>query len=184
MAINTFAVCDDVFAPQELDGLAQLGDRLVQRRAQVTAQGQHDPALRITQVAWITPEPEHRELFARIGTAVRRLNAQFFGFDITELEPLQYTVYHGAEGGHYGWHVDAGPNTPAPRKLSLSIQLSEPGAYAGCDLQFQSGPKIDTAPRTRGAVIAFPSFFLHRVTPILSGTRKALVVWANGPQFR
>jgi hypothetical protein len=38
--------------------------------------------------------------------------------------------------------------------------------------------------RTRGAIIAFPSFFPHRVTPIISGTRKALVVWATGPEFR
>jgi hypothetical protein len=26
--------------------------------------------------------------------------------------------------------------------------------------------------------------FLHRVTPIISGTRKALVIWATGPDFR
>jgi PKHD-type hydroxylase len=37
---------------------------------------------------------------------------------------------------------------------------------------------------TRGAIIAFPSFFLHRVTPIVSGVRKALVIWATGPAFR
>ena len=50
--------------------------------------------------------------------------------------------------------------------------------------QFQVSHKVGMAPRTRGAVIAFPSFFLHRVTPIISGTRKALVVWATGPEFR
>jgi PKHD-type hydroxylase len=40
------------------------------------------------------------------------------------------------------------------------------------------------APRTRSAIIAFPSLFLHRVTPIVSGVRKALVIWATGPAFR
>jgi predicted 2-oxoglutarate/Fe(II)-dependent dioxygenase YbiX len=40
------------------------------------------------------------------------------------------------------------------------------------------------APRTRGAIIALPSFFLHRVTPIVSGMRKALVIWATGPAIR
>jgi predicted 2-oxoglutarate/Fe(II)-dependent dioxygenase YbiX len=39
-------------------------------------------------------------------------------------------------------------------------------------------------PRTRGALIVFPWFFLHRVTPIVSGNRKALVAWATGPDFR
>jgi PKHD-type hydroxylase len=184
MPLNTFAVLEDVFTQAELDGIARLGDELVQRQATITAQGQLNAAIRVTRVAWITPEPEHRDLFARVGAAVQRLNAQFFRFDIKELEPFQYTVYQHSEGGHYGWHVDCGPHNPAPRKLSLSIQLSEPDAYEGCDLQFQFGPGITTAPRTRGAVIAFPSFFLHRVTPVVSGTRKALVVWANGPEFR
>ena len=35
-----------------------------------------------------------------------------------------------------------------------------------------------------GTVIAFPSYVLHRVTPIESGTRKALVIWVAGPEFR
>jgi PKHD-type hydroxylase len=184
MPLNTYAVLEDVFTPAELDGIEQLGDRLVQQRATITSERQLNAAIRVTRIAWITPEPEHRDLFARIGGAVQRLNAQFFRFDIKELEPFQYTIYQESEGGHYGWHVDSGPHSPAPRKLSLSLQLSESASYKGCDLQFQFGPGIDTAPRTRGALIAFPSFFLHRVTPIQSGVRKALVIWANGPEFR
>jgi PKHD-type hydroxylase len=184
MRLNTFAVQEDVFTPAELDAIERLGDRLVQQQATVTSQAQLNAGIRVTRVAWITPEPEHRALFARIGAVVQRLNAQSFRFDIQELEPFQYTVYQQSDGGHYGWHVDCGPHNPAPRKLSLSIQLSDPTTYEGCDLEFQFGPGIDTAPRTRGAVIAFPSFFLHRVTPVVSGTRKALVVWANGPEFR
>jgi PKHD-type hydroxylase len=30
----------------------------------------------------------------------------------------------------------------------------------------------------------FPSFRLHRVTPVTSGVRKTLVVWSTGPAFR
>jgi PKHD-type hydroxylase len=183
LPLNTYAVLEDVFTPAELDAIEQLGDRLVQRQATIKS-GQLNAAIRVTRIAWITPEPEHRQLFARVGAAVQRLNAEFFRFDVKELEPMQYTVYQHSEGGHYGWHVDCGVNNPAPRKLSLSLQLSDPASYEGCDLQFQFGPAIDTAPRTRGALIAFPSFYLHRVTPVVSGTRKALVIWANGPEFR
>jgi PKHD-type hydroxylase len=182
MPIDTFAVQDGIFTPDELDGLARLGDQLVQRQA--TVQGQSNTAIRVTRVAWILPEPEHNELFARIGAVVQRLNAQFFRFDITRLEPFQYTVYQDSEGGHYDWHVDCGRNNPAPRKISISIQLSDPSTYEGCDLQFQFGPAIDTAPRTRGAIIAFPSFYRHRVTPVTKGIRRSLVAWANGPEFR
>ena len=70
------------------------------------------------------------------------------------------------------------------RKLSLSVQLTDPERYGGCDLEFQAGNRIETAPRDRGAVIAFPSYVLHRVTPCGKGTRKALVAWTTGPQFR
>ena len=70
------------------------------------------------------------------------------------------------------------------RKLSLSLQLTDPSQYEGCDLQFQGGRRIETAPRTRGALIAFPSYVLHRVTPITRGVRKSLVCWVSGPEFR
>ena len=44
--------------------------------------------------------------------------------------------------------------------------------------------KTDTAPKERGTVIAFPSYQLHRVTPVTAGIRKSLVAWVLGPDFR
>jgi PKHD-type hydroxylase len=70
------------------------------------------------------------------------------------------------------------------RKFSISVQLSDPSDYEGCNLEFQAGNKVETAPRTLGAVIAFPSYVLHRVTPCTRGTRKALVAWTTGPKLR
>jgi PKHD-type hydroxylase len=43
---------------------------------------------------------------------------------------------------------------------------------------------VDVAPRERGSLVAFRASALHRVTPITRGRRKALVVWAAGPEFR
>ncbi len=92
------------------------------------------------------------------------------------------------KAGHFDWHKDYGraADNPGqePRKLSLSIQLSDGADYEGCDLLVRSGNQIDTAPRRRGTVIAFPAYTLHRVTPITAGTRKSLVAWAYGPEFR
>jgi PKHD-type hydroxylase len=114
----------------------------------------------------------------------RALNDRVYQFDLRGFsEGLQYSVYHGSEEGHYDWHVDHGP-IRVLRKLSISVQLTDPSLYDGCDLQFQAGNRIETAPRTRGSVIAFPSYVLHRVTPCTRGTRKALVAWTTGPQFR
>ena len=61
--------------------------------------------------------------------AVLEMNARFFRFDLSGLAVLQYALYGGPEGGHFDWHKDYGrdPSDPAqePRKLTLSLQLSE-----------------------------------------------------------
>lgn len=181
---NAFMVWNDAFSAAELDAFEAYGDSQVQQRAELALKNDINEEIRITRVAWLAHRPETAALYERVTQVVRRLNDEVYHFDITGLEDIQYTVYHGAEGGHYHWHIDHGPHNLQPRKLSLSVQLTEPSRYQGCELQFQVSNKIGVAPRTRGAIIAFPSFFLHRVTPIVSGTRKALVVWATGPAFR
>jgi len=119
---------------------------------------------------------------------VLHLNARYFRFDLSGLAMFQYARYGGEEGGHFDWHKDYGrdPADPdqEPRKLTLSLQLSDAADYQGCDLQLRAGNQIDTAPRARGTLIAFPANVLHQVTPIRSGIRRALVVWAVGPEFR
>lgn len=177
-------VWNDAFSPSELEAIEAYGDRLTLHKATLQVQGPHDDSIRITRVARIAPGPESKPLFDRLAQLVQRLNQEVYQFDVRGLENLQYSVYHGAEGGHYTWHVDYGPENPTPRKISLSIQLTDPAEYEGCDLQFQMSEQISVAPRRRGALIAFPSYVLHRVTPIVSGTRKVLIAWATGPDFR
>jgi PKHD-type hydroxylase len=181
---HAFTVINKFFTPEELNAIEQLGDAMAQEKAVVAVKSDNDDKTRITDVAWMFYEPRTVPLYKRITQLVQKLNTEVYQFDVNALETLQYTVYHGAEGGHYAWHTDLGPHNPKPRKISISIQLTDPSHYEGCDLQFRAGPTVGHAPRDRGAVIAFPSFFLHRVTPITSGTRKSLVVWATGPDFR
>jgi PKHD-type hydroxylase len=181
---NPVTVLEDAFSSSELEAIEEYGDRLALQKAALQARGPNDDSIRISRVARIAPSQESRALFDRIAQVVQRLNQENYQFDVRGLENLQYSVYHGTEGGHYTWHVDYASDNPTPRKISLSIQLTDPAQYEGCDLQFQTSGQISVAPRRRGAVIAFPSFVLHRVTPIISGTRKALVVWATGPDFR
>lgn len=181
---NSFMVWEGAFTPGELDSIEDLGDRLAREQAELAIKNGADERARASGIATITPSEGTNALFKRMVGIVRELNEKVYKFDIAGIEALRYTVYRGAEAGHYDWQIDYDPNTPQPRKLTLCLQLSEPTRYQGCDLQFQAGPKVGAAPRTRGVVIAFPSFFLTRVTPVLSGTRKALVAWAVGPQFR
>jgi PKHD-type hydroxylase len=179
-----FLAWEDILTTAELDAIEQYGDAMVHEKAVIAVPGANDDAVRVTQVAWLEHKAETDAFYQRFSQIVRNLNAEVYRFDITGLENLQYAVYHGREGGHYDWHIDYGPQNPRPRKLSLTVQLSEPSAYEGGELQFQAGPQAATAPKERGTIIVFPSFFLHRVTPVTSGTRKSLVIWAAGPEFR
>jgi predicted 2-oxoglutarate/Fe(II)-dependent dioxygenase YbiX len=54
--------------------------------------------------------------------------------------------------------------------------------YDGGELLYgNASKKLD---RTRGAFIIFPSFMLHRVTPVMRGTRWSLVASIHGKRRR
>lgn len=140
---------------------------------------------RKSKVGWIGNNDEIGWLYDRMAWIVRQLNSQFYNYDLYGfVEDFQYTIYDGSEQGFYDWHIDCGANDVSPRKFSMVLQLSDPKDYDGGELQIMvdKGPEI--APKEKGTVIAFPSFRLHRVTPVVSGTRKSIVIWVTGPAFR
>ena len=119
---------------------------------------------------------------------VQDINKKSYNFNLSTLyENIQYTEYSSDYKGHYGWHMDINGDYPFNlRKISVSIQLSSPDEYEGGDLEIFNGTKLDTpfiVPKTRGTICIFPSFLLHRVTPIIKGTRRSLVVWVGGSHF-
>jgi PKHD-type hydroxylase len=178
-------VWKDAFSPDELDAIEALGDALTPMQAETSSTRPDTETLRITRVAWMERNADTAWLYARLEDIVLRLNTEFYKYDLYGLaEALQYTVYDGAEGAHYNWHVDLGTSNAEPRKISLSLQLSDPAGYEGCRLVLEAGDGPYAAERARGTLIAFPSYVLHRVTPIESGTRKSLVIWVAGPEFR
>jgi PKHD-type hydroxylase len=177
-----------LFSLDELDAMVRLGDSLALEKAELSGGGAGYENIRSTKVAWLPRQADTETLYRRMEDAVLQLNARYFHFDLSGLAMFQYAVYGGPEGGHFDWHKDYGrdPADPhqEPRKLTLSLQLSEASGYEGCDLQVRGGNQIDTAPRMRGTLVAFPANVLHQVTPIRSGIRRSLVAWAVGPEFR
>jgi PKHD-type hydroxylase len=179
-------VWKDAFTPDEADAIIAYGDQLQPMKAEIAGRSDNTDHLRITCVSWIEHQrPEIRWLHTRLSEMVLQINAQFYRYDLYGLnEAFQYTVYEGAEGGYYGWHVDMGEKRYEPRKISLSLQLSDPSDYEGGDLVLEAGDGSYQGEKSRGTLIAFPSFVLHRVVPVTSGVRKSLVIWVAGPEFR
>lgn len=88
--------------------------------------------------------------------------------------------YEAGSADHFRSHRDAGRGAPT-RKLTFSVQLSDPSEYQGCDLIMNDRGSV--ASKQRGTLIAFPSFELHHVTPVVSGRRYVIVGWVHGPTF-
>jgi len=184
---HEFVTWNDGFTEEELNSIIKIGDALEKQHSKLDKGELSPKEIRISDIAWINPDNETKWIFDKLSWILRQLNAQFYRFNITGFdEPLQYTTYNGreedGEGGHYYWHRDTGGDSP--RKLSLVMQLSEPDEYEGGELEILGGNgQILRVDKKKGFIAMFPSYHSHRVTPVTSGVRKSLVVWASGPAF-
>ncbi len=140
---------------------------------------------RISNTSWIDLQDDSEWLYHRVADIVNKLNFQYYKFDLSGFyEHMQFTVYEGNELGHYDWHLDGNNTIGIPRKLSFVLQLSDPDDYEGGELQLMNSTNPVTVKKEKGFAVVFPSFTLHRVTPVTKGVRKTLVIWVTGPSFR
>ena len=143
---------------------------------------------RKTAVHWID---QKKWVIPMISYYIENINNIYFQYDLSGVSggTLQYGIYK--EGGHYDWHCDetrnlyyVTQNKETIRKLSFSLQLSDPDDYEGGDLLMKIGDKERVQSRERGTLIVFDSRQLHKVTPVTSGVRHSLVGWFVGPPWR
>ena len=137
-----------------------------------------------------------------------RANRENFLYDLRNIdgESMQYTRYEA--GQYYKWHNDAGldgqykpvavgnradglgqdfvnENVEMVRKLSFTMQLSDPDDYEGGNVQLLSeAGESYICPRQRGTMILFDSRTQHRVLKVTKGTRKSIVGWTVGPRWK
>ena len=175
--------------------------------------GRHkDKNKRNSENAWINT---NHWIAGFIWHYVNKANRENFRYDLTNIdgENLQYTKY--SEGQFYNWHNDAGINNyykpqyvansgnsnddsdnlqvtdflktscELVRKLSFTLQLSDPDEYEGGNVQLiDDTGKSYIAPRQRGTIILFDSRTQHRVIKVKKGVRKSIVGWVLGPRWR
>ncbi len=171
------------FTDFEVEKIKKLGGSMPKERASIGNEGTVSE-YRISDIAWINDNEESKWLYTKIADYAKIANKEMWNFDIWGYQDsLQYTNYYGDGGGHYDWHLDLGPGL-SNRKLSVVIQLSDPNDYVGGDLEMNVGGSILKVPKEKGLICFFPSFLLHRVTPLSSGTRTSLVTWLCGANLR
>ena len=123
-------------------------------------------------------------LYKRLWTMIEEANRNLWNFNLTHgRDAIQHTIYKDG-GGHYDWHMDAGHDMQRQRKVSLTVQLTDPEEYEGGELQLWRGQTPFNAPRGKGTVVLFPSYMMHRVTEVTKGTRESLELWVGGDHYR
>jgi PKHD-type hydroxylase len=172
-----YAAVPDVFTGADLDRVLEFGSRQLLSAGKIHL-GEADNKLRRSRIAPLPDQQESAWLYDRLMRVIADVNRQLWKFDLESLQPIQYAEY--GEGEFYNWHMDLGENASTQRrKISITAQLDDPSTYEGGDLEFWAG-SVRQAARDRGSVIVFPSYLLHRVTPVTRGLRRSLAAWALG----
>ncbi len=178
-------------AKQLIEELAEIeklvaGIDFVRAQTQAEDNGLTETEYRKSNVIWLPMTEQYKWIYDKIGDMAYEANQNLYHFDLHSMpEQIQYTEYYDHEKGHYDWHMDTGYGNLSQRKISVTVQLSDGDEYEGGDLQLWPGgiyPLV--APRGKGNVVIFPSFMMHRVTPVTRGTRKSFVLWLGGGHYR
>ena len=169
-----------------LDNVEKLiADRKEQlKSANMGSSGENqDQSYRSSKVMWLSDAFWIRDFF--FNNYIQPANKAAFGIDVHNMADIQYTEYHASEGGKYHTHIDTFWESQShfDRKLSLTVQLSDPSDYEGGDFYFD-GYENPQNGKSKGSVLIFPSYLPHGVTPLTKGSRRSLVMWFDGPRWR
>ena len=167
--------------------------------------------IRNSKNAWI---PSTHWVGGFIWHYIQKANRTNFLYDLSYIdgESMQYTRY--GKGEYYNWHNDSSiavhykpqalgisggntvnnekvhidylnKNTELVRKLSFTLQLSDPNDYEGGNVQLMNDAgQSYIAPRKRGCIVLFDSRTSHRVLKVTKGTRRSIVGWVVGPRWK
>lgn len=179
--IETWAYINNFLSPEECKAVIDFGNSLALQDG--TTAGEKLAYIRDSKIAWIYPEPDIHWLYRKLTDAIMDMNTRFFGFNLYGItEGIQFTKYN-SPGGRYGKHIDKAYNGRI-RKLSISIQLSDPQDYEGGELLLWNDEEPTQTLKEQGSAIIFPSYSLHEVMPVTKGTRYSLVIWVSGEPFK
>ena len=144
-----------------------------------------DHSTRRTSLNWLPKDHPYNSILLEF---VLKANEIVYHYDLSKFTPCQFAQYN--VGDFYDYHQDSGfsiaETEKETRKLSLTVQLSDPKDYDGGVFQFYNGDKDPEVPPIieQGSIIVFDSRMWHRGTPVTNGVRYSLVSWILGPRYR
>jgi len=143
--------------------------------------------MRKSNIAWLDDPWIYKEIQPYVQIANKEAN---WNFNLSTVEKIQFTEY--LPGQFYNYHQDNFHNEGLTRKISMTVNLSDGNLYEGGDLVFKTIDRnnhdvieiTNKEFRHQGTLCVFPSFELHKVTPVTKGVRYSLVLWTLGENFK
>ena len=176
--VHTYAYCK-IFSTEECKKIIQIANN--KGLIKGVTSGESD--VRSSKVSWLYHTDDLEWVFKKLTDVILDMNKKYFQFNIFGLiEGLQFTNYK-APSDKYGKHIDR-RYKGVIRKLSLSVQLTDPKEYEGGDLLLYESELGTPMEKEQGTLVLFPSYILHEVKPITKGERNSLVAWVSGKQFK
>lgn len=176
------------FTPSQCDSIIEEALKIPAFDSVVGVEKRSDGDWRRSKIRPILKSPAWNYLFEEIDKLVYQANKEWFGVDYSYLPGIQFATYDSTDQGCYKRHQDVFFLSPKQthRKLSVTVQLTDPSTYVGGELKFLDvgvHPKEENM-RLQGTVCVFPSLIFHEVTPVTAGVRHSLAAWYEGPRWR
>lgn len=181
---------DDCFTDEELNKVVEYCEKFDLFSGTII--GTEDKELtkdtRKSNIVFINRNDESGWIFDKLNFIITMINERFYNFELNGYDCFQFTTYNAEENGNYDWHMDSNLGNKLSygetRKLSLTLLLNDD--FEGGEFQLNIGKEADakTLPAKKGRALCFPSYMIHRVTPVTKGIRKSIVVWCLGPKFK
>src|SRR5271165_6567807 len=153
-------VFHNFLTPEECKTLISSGEGDLDLQIAKTEDHQVHENLRKSQIAWFSPNGAQAWLFNRVRDCISAVNADTFRYDLIGFEGLQFTKYSYNKDqapDYYSSHRDTVllPGGTI-RKLSFTIQLSDPESYSGGDVVlYNSLTDSATLSRALGSISFF-----------------------------
>lgn len=182
---------------QECDKLIQYGDN--QKLSLGLDRAGYKSINRHSLVAFLDHSPDLLWLRDKLINRMISINNKYQKWDLTHLDRFHYVTY--SKNDYLDHHNDdyfdflVSPECKETdlfiRKMSISLVLSDPSEYEGGELEIQASKGTPTEPYdvqklkpSKGTLVMFPSFNIHKIHKVTSGRRVALVAWFFGPKWK
>ncbi len=169
-------VIDNFLEPKELKAIAQILEKVNFVDGKTTA-GWHAKLVK-NNTQLDNKDPHRQELLDSISIALWHNELVKAAVQPKFIPTLLFSRYE--TGMYYDTHVDnslMGGDNFFRADVSFTLFLSDPDSYSGGELTIEGSYDDRSYKLQAGSAIFYPSSSLHRVEPIASGIRLAVVGW-------